>query len=461
MSAPVDPASARPLTALPATGPLGGDVRVPGDKSISHRALMLGTLASGRTRVRGLLEGADVLSTMGAMRRLGARIERDGSGADGSGADGEADRAWTVDGLGVGALLEPDGPLDFGNAGTGVRLAMGLLAPYDFAVTFTGDASLSGRPMGRVLDPLRRMGAQVESRTTGAGPDRLPVTMRGARTPVPIDYTVPVPSAQVKSAVLLAALNTPGRTVVREPVPTRDHTERMLQAFGARIEVTRENGGRTIAVEGQHDLVAQNLVVPGDPSSAAFLVVAATLVPGSDVTVRDVLMNESRTGLIVTLQEMGADIAVEERTSGGETIGDLRVRHAALRGVRVPAERAPSMIDEYPVLAVAAAFAQGDTLMEGLHELTVKESDRLAATAALLLGNGVRCETGADTLQVTGGPVPGGGTVETHMDHRIAMAALVLGLGAERPVSVDDATMIATSFTEFQGLMERLGARFR
>ena len=453
MSHAVDPAKARPLSAQPCDAPLEGDVRVPGDKSISHRSLMLGAVASGRTRVRGLLEGADVMSTLGAMQALGARIERDGP---------EEDRAWTVDGLGVGALLAPEAPLDFGNAGTGVRLAMGLLAPYDFTVTFVGDESLSGRPMGRVLDPLRAMGAQVESRTTEAGPDRLPVTMRGASLPVPIEYTVPMPSAQVKSAVLLAALNTPGRTTVVERVRTRDHTELMLAGFGAAITVDEhDDGSRAITVEGQRDLAAQDVTVPGDPSSAAFLIVAALLVPGSHVLVRDVLLNETRTGLLTTLQEMGADLAVEnERVSGGERIGDVRARHGPLSGVEVPAERAPSMIDEYPVLAVAAAFARGTTVMRGLAELRVKESDRLAATAAGLELNGVRHEAGEDWLSVTGGAVPGGGTVPTYLDHRIAMAFLVMGLAAERAVAVDDTTMIATSFREFQPLMERLGARF-
>ena len=441
-----------PLTAHPAER-LEGTVRVPGDKSISHRALMFATLASGRSTVRGLLEGEDVMATANAMRALGARIERDGDGV------------WQVDGPGLGCLLEPEGPLDFGNAGTGVRLAMGLLAPCDFTVTFTGDASLTSRPMGRVLDPLRLMGAQVEA----AEGDRLPVTMRGASLAVPIDYEVPVPSAQVKSAVLLAALDTPGITTVRERVATRDHTERMLEGFGARISVEEDGSGRTVRVEGQHPLKPQDVTVPGDPSSAAFALAAAAIVPGSRVTVRDVLLNPTRIGLIETLREMGADLAVEnERTSGGERIGDVTLAHAPLTGVTVPPHRAPSMIDEYPVLAVVAAFAQGDTLMEGLDELRVKESDRLAATAALLRENGVSCAEGETSLIVTGagpeGPVPsrvpGGGTVRTHMDHRIAMSALVMGLGAEKPVGVDDAAMIATSFPAFTELMESLGARF-
>ena len=466
MSHAVDPALARPLSALPAAAPLRGDVRVPGDKSISHRALMLGSLSPGRSRVRGLLESADVMSTMGAMRALGARIERDGP---------EADRAWTIEG--PETLREPDRPLDFGNAGTGVRLAMGLLAPFDFEVTFVGDDSLSGRPMGRVLDPLRAMGARVESRTTKAGPDRLPVTMRGAARPEPIDYTVPVPSAQVKSAVLLAALNTPGTTRVTERVRTRDHTELMLAGFGAAIAVEeRRDGSRTITVEGGRRLAAQDVTVPGDPSSAAFLVAAALIVPGSRVTIRDVLMNESRTGFLATVREMGGDVAIgDERMSGGERIADVTVRHSPLSGVEVPAERAPAMIDEYPVLATVAAFARGTTVMRGLEELRVKESDRLAATAEGLRLNGVAHEEGEDWLSVTGGSamggsaaassvtggaVPGGGTVPTLLDHRIAMAFLVMGLAAGKPVRVDDVTMIATSFPEFRPLMEELGARF-
>ena len=441
----------RPLTAHPAEC-LSGTVRVPGDKSISHRALMFATLASGRSTVRGLLEGDDVMATAAAMRQLGARIERDGRD-DGA--------VWTIDGPGLGCLLEPEAPLDFGNAGTGVRLAMGLLAPVDMTVTFTGDASLTARPMGRVLEPLRRMGAQVDA----AEGDRLPVTMRGATLAAPIDYTVPVPSAQVKSAVLIAALDTPGITTVREHVATRDHTERMLEGFGARIEVSESDGGRAVTVEGQHPLAPQDLTVPGDPSSAAFALAAAAVVPGSRVTVRDVLLNPTRTGLLDTLREMGADLRVEnERTSGGERIGDVTLAHAPLKGVAVPSARAPSMIDEYPVLAAVAAFARGDTVMEGLDELRVKESDRLAATAALLRANGVSVAEGETSLTVTGvgpnGAVPGGGTVVTHMDHRIAMSALVLGLGAEAPVTVDDATMIATSFPQFTGLMEELGARF-
>ncbi|WP_279478908.1 3-phosphoshikimate 1-carboxyvinyltransferase [Aureimonas sp. SK2] len=435
----------RPLTSR-RTGALRGRVRVPGDKSISHRAFLFGGLASGRTRVTGLLEGEDVLATGRAMRQMGARIERDGE-------------AWVIDGVGNGALLEPEGVLDFGNAGTGSRLTMGLVGTYEFTTTFVGDASLSRRPMARVLDPLREMGVQVLARCK----DRLPLSLRGPRIAAPIEYRVPMASAQVKSAVLLAGLNTPGVTTVIEPVMTRDHTEKMLEGFGASVSVETDGAGvRTIRLQGQGELKGvPDFVVPGDPSSAAFLVVAALLVPGSDVVVENALMNPTRTGLVETLREMGADIEiVNPRLSGGEDVADLHVRHSALRGVSVPAARAPSMIDEYPVLAVAAAFAEGTTRMEGLDELRVKESDRLAAVAAGLAANGVAHEEGPDWLTVTGRPDGrglGGGTVETHLDHRIAMSFLVMGLASEKPVTVDDATMIATSFPEFEGLVTGLG----
>ncbi|KQT42943.1 3-phosphoshikimate 1-carboxyvinyltransferase [Aureimonas sp. Leaf454] len=437
---------ARPMTARRGKA-LQGRAAVPGDKSISHRAFLFGGIAAGRTRVTGLLEGEDVLATGRAMRAMGARIEREGE-------------AWIIDGVGNGCLLEPEDVLDFGNAGTGVRLTMGLVGPYDFGATFVGDASLSRRPMGRVLDPLREMGVQVAGRTG----DRLPLSVRGPRVAAPITYRVPMASAQVKSAVLLAGLNAPGVTTVIEPVMTRDHTEKMLDGFGASVGVETDGAGvRTIRLEGQGRLVGvPDFVVPGDPSSAAFAVVAATIVPGSDVTIENVLMNPTRTGLVQTLLEMGASIEIlNERLSGGEAVADLRVRHAELSGVAVPEERAPSMIDEYPVLAVAAAFAKGTTVMRGLDELRVKESDRLAAVAAGLAANGVSHEEGHDWLSVTGRPDGaglGGGTVATHLDHRIAMSFLVLGLAAEKPVTVDDATMIATSFPEFVGLMGGLGA---
>jgi 3-phosphoshikimate 1-carboxyvinyltransferase len=435
-----------PLAASPG-GPLAGRLRVPGDKSISHRCLMLGALAVGETVVAGLLESADVMATAAAMRALGAAVERD------------ADGRWHIHGVGVGGLLEPEAPLDFGNAGTGIRLCLGMVGTHPIAVTAVGDASLSRRPMGRVLAPLREMGAEVIAR---AG-DRLPLAIRGPETAAPITYALPVPSAQVKSAVLLAALNTPGTTTVVEPVATRDHTERMLEGFGVPLVVeAAADGGRVIRLTGPAELAAQAIDVPGDPSSAAFPIVAGLVVPGSDLVVENVLLNPTRTGLLATLVEMGADLSIEnERLAGGERVGDVHVRASRLRGVRVPADRAPSMIDEYPVLAVAAAFAEGETVMEGLAELKVKESDRLAAVAAGLAANGVDHETGPDWLVVRGrrGPV-GGGTVATHLDHRIAMSFLVLGLAADRAVGVDDAGMIATSFPGFRELMTGLGARF-
>lgn len=435
----------RPLTSRK-SAPLNGRVRVPGDKSISHRALMLGALAVGETVITGLLEAEDVLNTAAAMRAFGASVLRDDDGT------------VRVRGLGVGGLLEPTGVIDFGNAGTGVRLTMGLAAAQPIAVTFTGDASLIKRPMGRVLEPLAEMGVEVIARSGG----RLPLTMRGPRLPLPITYTLPVPSAQVKSAVLLAGLGTPGVTTVVEPVFTRDHTERMLKGFGADIEITEEaGGGRRIALVGRPELKPQVIDVPSDPSSAAFPIVAATLVEGSDITVEGVLMNPARIGLIETLLEMGADIeVVGERLTGGERLADLRVRHAELKGVTVPAERAPSMIDEYPILAIAAAAAVGETRMLGIGEMRVKESDRLAAVAAGLKMNGVACTEGPDWLTVRGGRLVGGGRVATHLDHRIAMSFLVLGMVADAGVTVDDAAMIATSFPTFETLMTGLGARF-
>jgi len=426
---------------------LKGAARVPGDKSISHRSFMFGGLASGETRITGLLEGEDVMRTGEAMKAMGARIEKKGD-------------EWIISGVGNGALLQPEAPLDFGNAGTGSRLTMGLVGTYDMETTFIGDASLSGRPMGRVLDPLRQMGVQVLKAAPG---DRMPITLRGPRHAAPISYRVPMASAQVKSAVLLAGLNTPGVTTVIEPVMTRDHTEKMLKGFGANLTVeTDEQGVRHIFIEGQGKLSGQTIAVPGDPSSAGFPLVAALIVPGSDITIENVLMNPTRTGLLLTLQEMGGRIDIlNPRNAGGEDVADLRVRSSELKGVAVPASRAPSMIDEYPVLAVAAAFAEGETLMQGLEELRVKESDRLAAVARGLEANGIDCTEGEATLAVLGRPGGkglGGGTVKTHLDHRIAMSFLILGLASEKPVTIDDATMIATSFPEFMGLMKGLGA---
>lgn len=430
--------------------PLSGRIRVPGDKSISHRSLMLGGLASGETRITGLLEGEDVLATGRAMQAMGAIVRRDGND-------------WHVTGTGNGCLLEPTEVLDFGNAGTGCRLTMGLVGVYDMATTFTGDASLKSRPMGRVLDPLRLMGVQVEA----AAGDRLPATLHGPKVATPITYEVPMPSAQVKSAVLLAGLNAPGVTTVIERVMTRDHTEKMLAGFGAELAVeTDKNGIRHIHVQGQGTLRGQLIDVPGDPSSTAFPLVAALIVPGSDIIIENVLMNPTRTGLVATLQEMGGNIEVTDpRHAGGEDVADLRVRHSELKGVAVPPERAPSMIDEYPVLAVAAAFAEGETVMEGLEELRVKESDRLAAVARGLEANGADCTEGEASLAVRGRPGGKGlgavskeAIVATHLDHRIAMSFLVMGLAAEKPVTIDDAAMIATSFPDFLPLMRGLGA---
>ncbi len=426
---------------------LSGDIRIPGDKSISHRSFMFGGLASGETRITGLLEGEDVINTGRAMQAMGAKIRKD-------------DDVWIINGVGNGCLLEPEMPLDFGNAGTGARLTMGLVGTYDMTVAFIGDASLSRRPMGRVLDPLRQMGVQVKANEG----DRMPLTLVGPAIANPITYRVPMASAQVKSAVLLAGLNTPGVTTVVEPVMTRDHTEKMLQGFGADLSVeTDKDGVRHIRITGQGTLTGQVIDVPGDPSSTAFPLVAALLVEGSDVTIHNVLMNPTRTGLILTLQEMGADIEVmNPRLAGGEDVADLRVKSSNLKGVVVPPERAPSMIDEYPVLAIAASFAQGETIMDGLDELRVKESDRLAAVARGLEANGVDCTEGEMSLTVRGRPGGkgiGGGKVETHLDHRIAMSFLVMGLASEKPVTVDDSAIIATSFPEFMDMMAGLGAR--
>ena len=437
--------TASSLTARASEG-LGGSARVPGDKSISHRALMLGSLAVGETRIEGLLEGEDVLATAAAMRALGAEIERDAAGV------------WHVWGRGIGGLAEPAQVLDLGNSGTGARLLLGVLASHPLTAVLTGDASLRGRPMGRVAAPLRDMGAQVFAR---AG-CRLPLTMVGTGEAMPIAYTLPVASAQVKSAVLLAGLNAPGTTSVIEPQPTRDHTERMLKGFGAEIEVAETEDGRAARLSGQPELRAQALRVPADVSSAAFPLVAAAILPGSRVTLTGVGMNPHRTGLIQTLREMGARIETRDaREEGGEPCADLAVEAAPLQGIEVPAERAPSMIDEYPVLAVAAACAEGRTVMRGLAELRVKESDRLSAVARGLAACGLEVEEGPDWLSVQGrgGRVPGGATVATALDHRIAMSFLVLGLAAERPVTADDAGPIETSFPGFAALMSGLGAR--
>jgi 3-phosphoshikimate 1-carboxyvinyltransferase len=430
------------------SGPLTGKARVPGDKSISHRALILGALAVGQTRVSGLLEGEDVLNTAKAMRVLGAQVKRTG------------DFAWAVRGVGVAGFAQPQVPLDFGNSGTGCRLVMGAVAGCPITAVFDGDASLRGRPMRRVLDPLELMGARVGSSGEGG---RLPLTLDGARDPLPILYRTPVASAQIKSAVLLAGLAAPGVTTVIETEASRDHTELMLKHFGAQIVSEREGShGRKIALAGQPELHGADVVVPADPSSAAFPIVAALIVEGSDIVLSDVMTNPLRTGLFTTLREMGASIEESElRGDAGEPMAQLRVRASKLRGVEVPPERAPSMIDEYLVLAVAASFAEGTTIMRGLQELRVKESDRLQATAAMLRVNGVKVEIAGDDMIVEGkGHVAGGGLVATHMDHRIAMSALVMGLAADKPVKVDDTAFIATSFPDFIPMMRGLGAEF-
>ena len=440
----------QPLTAHP-SGPLQGRARPPGDKSISHRALMLGASAIGETRISGLLEGEDVLGTAAALRKLGATIERAG------------ESAWRVRGRGTGGLVEPDDVLDLGNSGTSARLLLGLMASHDMSVFLTGDASLRRRPMGRVIEPLARMGASFEARPG----NRLPLLMRGASLPVPIRYALPVASAQVKSAVLFAALNTPGTTTVVEPEATRDHSERMLRHLGADVRVSAAGRGVEIAIAGCPELVGKPITVPADPSSAAFALVAGLTVPGSALTMAGVGLNPLRIGLFHTLREMGAALDIGDlRTEGGEPIAELTVRHSALKGIVVPAERAPSMIDEYPILAVAAAHARGTTVMKGLAELRVKESDRLAAVAAGLEACGVKFRMGEDWLEVDGcaGPPPGldtGAAIATHMDHRIAMSFLVLGLGARRPVTVDDGEFIDTSFPGFGDFMRALGADIR
>jgi len=434
-----------PLTAR-RTGALTGRVRVPGDKSISHRALILAALTVGETRVTGLLEGEDVINTSKAMQALGATVERTG------------EQAWRVMGVGVGGFAEPAAALDFGNSGTGCRLVIGAVAGCPIQATFDGDASLRKRPMQRIVEPLQKIGARLRDAADGG---RLPLTLQGAIDPIPIEYEAPVPSAQLKSAVLLAGLAAPGTTTVIENEATRDHTEKMLSHFGARVRVSPHGDhGRRITLEGQPELEPAPIAVPADPSSAAFPMVAALITPGSDVIVEGVMTNPLRAGLLTSLREMGAAIeVVQERTEGGEDVADLRVRASPLKGIEVPAERAPTMIDEYPILAVAAAFAEGVTRMRGLKELRVKESDRLAATAEMLRANGVAVEIEGDDLIVQGkGRAPGGGVVVTHMDHRIAMSALVLGLASEQPVQVDDAAVIGTSFPGFSDLMRSLGA---
>lgn len=425
-------------------GPLTGTLQVPGDKSISHRSLMFSALAVGTSRITGLLEGEDVLATAAALRAMGATIARTGEGA------------WQVDGVGVGGLRQPATALEMGNSGTSTRLLMGLVASHPITATFTGDASLSGRPMGRVIEPLSQMGASVTASPGGT----LPLMLRGLCPAVPITYTLPVASAQVKSAVLLAGLNTPGITRVVEPVATRDHSERMLRGFGAELTIEGDAAGRVIAIRGEAELKPQTITVPGDPSSAAFWLVAASIVPCSDLVVRNVGLNPTRTGLIAALRLMGADITeLDRREVGGEPVADLRVRHALLTAIDVPPDLAPSMIDEYPVLFVAAAFAKGRTVARGAHELRVKESDRIDAMKAALEACGVPCEEFEDGLAITGtggDAIPGGGRVASRLDHRIAMSMTVAGLHAARPVTIDDVAPVATSYPVFYKTLDEV-----
>lgn len=448
-----DALTARPLRSSGSVG-LTGRISVPGDKSISHRALMFAALAIGKSRITGLLEGEDVLSTADAMRALGAVVTR------------LEDGSWEVYGAGVGGLRAPATHIDMGNSGTAVRLLTGLLGSHDLTVTFVGDASLSSRPMNRVFDPVSLFGASFMSAPGG----RLPFTMRGAKSPVPVTYELPVASAQVKSAVLLAGLNTPGNTSVIEKIPTRDHTEIMLRNFGADVEVAEENGKTRITLKGPAELTACDVNVPGDPSSAAFPIAAALLTPGSDITVENVLMNPTRTGLYTTLIEMGASISFEnERLSGGEKVADIRARYGPLKGVDVPADRVSAMIDEFPVLVAVASIADGQTRITGAEELRVKESDRIAAMAAGLAANGVNVTEHEDGMVIRGSGgahagasntsgVRGGARVETFLDHRIAMSFMVLGMAADEPVEVDDGGPINTSFPGFAALMNQLGA---
>lgn len=450
MNAASDPLPLR----LSAAAPLHGTTTVPGDKSISHRALMLGALAVGETVIDGLLEGEDVLATAAALSAMGARIERRAMGA----TIERCETRWHVHGVGVGGLLQPAQALDMGNSGTSTRLLMGLIASHPITATFIGDASLSRRPMGRVIEPLSMIGARFSASPGG----RLPLTMHGLCPAVPLRYTLPVASAQVKSAVLLAGLNTPGETIVVEPIATRDHSERMLAGFGAALRVETAPEGRIITLTGEAELRPQAIKVPGDPSSAAFPMVAALVVPGSAVTITNVGINPTRAGLIGVLQAMGADITIaNERLVGGEPVADLAVRHGALQGIDVPPELAPSMIDEFPILFVAAAFARGRMVMRGLEELRVKESDRISVMARGLAACGVRVEELVDGLIITGSDgeaIAGGATVAAELDHRIAMSFAILGLNARHPVNIDDARPIATSFPGFVAMMEGLGA---
>jgi 3-phosphoshikimate 1-carboxyvinyltransferase len=430
------------------SGPLLGEAVIPGDKSISHRSLILGALCVGRTRIKGLLEGEDVLCTAEAMRNFGANVTRHAIGE------------WSVDGVGVGGFSEPDRVIDCGNSGTGARLILGAMSTSPITATFSGDTSLVKRPMDRVINPLKLFGAKFFGRSDC----KLPITAIGANEPIPISYSMPVASAQVKSAILLAGLNSPGKTVIFEKEPTRDHTERMLKSFGAVIKIEDKDQGRTISLEGYPELKSQSIIVPRDPSSAAFPVCAALIVEGSDVSIPTIALNPTRSGLFKTLHEMGGDIEYSKRgIESGEPIADLRVKFSQLKGVDVPVSRAASMIDEYPILAIVASFAEGKTIMRGVGELRVKESDRIDAMARGLSACGIKTEQDEDTFVVHGNGsrgVVGGVECSTFLDHRIAMSFLCLGLASCKPVTIDDYSAVATSFPNFRGLMEKLGAKF-
>ena len=436
----------QPVIAIANKSALLGEVILPGDKSISHRALMFGAIALGTTKVTGLLEGEDVLATANAMGALGAKISK-------------IDNIYHIEGVGDKGLSKSQETIDFGNAGTGVRLCMGLVSAYDFSTKFSGDASLSSRPMGRVLDPLKAIGVEILEDNEG----KLPITIRGAKQLEPINYQVPMASAQVKSAVLLAGLNSKHKTIVIEKIKTRDHTEKMLQGFGAKLSMKNgEDGAIIIEMEANPKLIAQDITVPGDPSSAAFAIVAASIIPNSDVLIKNTLMNPTRAGLIKTLLEMDANIEIlNSHVSGGEEIADVRVRYAKLKGVEVPAKRAPSMIDEYPILAVAAAFAKGTTKMLGVGEMRVKETDRLDLMAKGLKANGIDLVEGKDFLYIKGASeIEGGASIKTHLDHRIAMTFLVLGMATKNPIEIDDASVIDTSYPSFIADFTALGASF-
>ncbi len=425
---------------------LSGRIRVPGDKSTSHRSLIFGALAIGTTHVSGMLEAEDVMATAEALKKMGVNIQKNGG-------------IWQITGTGVGGLQKPTEPLDFGNAGTGSRLMMGVLASHNFSAKFTGDASLCSRPMGRVTDPLGEIGAHIYGDNNGM----MPFTFSGSDNPLPIEYTLPMASAQVKSAILLAGLNVEGKTIIHEPIATRNHTEKMMKHFGADIEVfkSQDGGGNIIILNGPAQLYAKDVIVPADPSSAAFPIVAALITPGADILVEAVMLNPTRSGLIDVLRQMGGNIEfINEREEGGENVADLRVKYSKLKSVTVPAEHSSSMIDEYPILAVAASYAEGETKMLGLEELRVKESDRLAIVAKGLADNGVICKEGEDWLTVTGGKVKGGGFIDTKLDHRIAMSFLVMGLNAQYPIVIDDCSVILTSFPSFIEDMKKLGADF-